>query len=443
MKHFTIADIEHHKDAFQIEENNILNGNIKTFQEGVNTLFKDDEGNLFSPSSLLYDYLCKLQKAGFNSDKAVHFTKIIEEYSSFKQLSNALYSWFDEVIIDPYFERIDTYKYTLKKSEGFNLDYKKEILHFCCFIAISSIKNDAYYRKKAAFAMLDAVEQLGSMEVEYLRLHGSDDLTEDEKTVITPDYEFKANDVFCTIDMKVLNETAQTYIALLKAINRLLKSKKFPESFNVAFQSNDMTPIPIKGLQMDAMHQFIGNAMQYESAFDYIEEFARLALSRNEWYIDFDNVSTIPTGMYATLALAYANKRYFYLLQQFLIDTDSEHSIYHHHLFDPFILKYGITADTLPLILGFVESDSDYLASTKVVELANTESAITLLKQLIESPSKYFPCEIYREYTGNTQMWSKEECERFFVNKVICALYGTRYREDKCIPPALGISSNN
>lgn len=442
MKHFTIADIEHHKDAFQIEENSILNGNIRTFQDGVNTLFKDDDGNLFSPSSLLFDYLCELYNAGFNSDKAVHFTKIVEEYSSFNQLSNALYSWFDEVIINPYFERIDTYKYTLRNSEGFNLDYKEEVLHFCCFIAISSIKNDAYYRKRAAFAMLDAVEQLGSMEVEYLRLHGSDDFSEDEKVVITPDYEFKANDVFCTIEMNVLNESAHTYIALLKAINRLLDSKKFPESFNVTFQSNSITPIPIKGLQMDAMHQFIGNAMQYESALDYIEEFAKLALSRNEWYIDFDSVSTIPTGMYATLALAYADKRYFYLLQQFLIDTDSEHSIYHHHLFDPFILKYGINADTLPLILGFVESDADYVASDEVVKLANTEPVIALLKELIENPSKYFPSQIYREYTGSTQMWSKEECERFFINKVICALYGTRCIEDKSIPPVLNISSH-
>ncbi len=82
-----------------------------------------------------------------------------------------------------------------------------------------SIKYGASYASVTANQYFDVVKALGSDEVEKLKKNGTGKLSKELIDYKDSDFTGKANDVFATINIKLTNETEESYKKALVFVN--------------------------------------------------------------------------------------------------------------------------------------------------------------------------------------------------------------------------------
>lgn len=129
---------------------------------------------------------------------------------------------------------------------------------------------------------------MGSDEVAQLKQNGTGRLPKELSSYIDSDLTAKANDVFATINIKLITETEESYRKALHFVNNLLKTD-FPKSYEIAFSSKNKELLPIKGLPKCGQNYLFAGAVKYPNLHKDILEYINLAKKEYEWYNNLED----------------------------------------------------------------------------------------------------------------------------------------------------------
>ena len=185
---------------------------------------------------------------------------------------------------------------------------------------------------------------------------GTGELDESLTRFKDADVECAANDVFAQISVKIKNETPQAYKKALTFIVNLLRAG-FAASYAVKFSSKaDKIYLPIKGLEKTQTHRFFATALAHEVDLE-LELYAKEALRHKyEFYADINDEKCLMTGSYAVFGLALKSEKYFALAKRYFKNVDDEHQSTHIKFIEAFIDRYGVSAQSLDVLVDAFSS---------------------------------------------------------------------------------------
>lgn len=188
---------------------------------------------------------------------------------------------------------------------------------------------------------------------------GTGELDESLTRFKDADVECAANDVFAQISVKIKNETPQAYKKALTFIVNLLRAG-FAASYAVKFSSKaDKIYLPIKGLEKTQTHRFFATALAHEVDLE-LELYAKEALRHKyEFYADINDEKCLMTGSYAVFGLALKSEKYFALAKRYFKNVDDEHQSTHIKFIEAFIDRYGVSAQSLDVLVDAFSSYQD------------------------------------------------------------------------------------
>lgn len=241
-------------------------------------------------------------------------------------------------------------EYVLKKDFSFeNIDENK--LELYVYQAYLKIKHKDGYVQFAQQELQRAAKDFGSVKAQMYLKKGTGTLPDSLIYFKDTDLECKANDVFAQVEIKLKNETADSYSKALDFLIKLLKGG-FSESYYIKFSSKgEKEFLPIKGLAKSATHRFFAQALQFAELYPKLEQYAQTAMKEFEWYEDVEEgeKSCMP-GSYVVFGLGLQSEKYFPLVKKYLDVVDDEHQLVHYDFLEAFIEKWGITEKSLPII---------------------------------------------------------------------------------------------
>ena len=185
---------------------------------------------------------------------------------------------------------------------------------------------------------------------------GTGELDESLTRFKDADVECAANDVFAQISVKIKNETPQAYKKALIFIVNLLRAG-FAASYAVKFSSKaDKIYLPVKGLEKTQTHRFFATALAHEVDLE-LELYAKEALRHEyEFYADINDEKCLMTGSYAVFGLALKSEKYFALAKRYFKNVDDEHQSAHIKFIETFIDRYGVSAQSLDVLVDAFSS---------------------------------------------------------------------------------------
>ena len=188
---------------------------------------------------------------------------------------------------------------------------------------------------------------------------GTGELDESLTRFKDADVECAANDVFAQISVKIKNETPQAYKKALIFIVNLLRAG-FAASYAVKFSSKaEKIYLPVKGLEKTQTHRFFATALAHEVDLE-LELYAKEALRHKyEFYADINDEKCLMTGSYAVFGLALKSEKYFALAKRYFKNVDDEHQSAHIKFIEAFIDKYGVSAQSLDVLVDAFSSYQD------------------------------------------------------------------------------------
>lgn len=188
---------------------------------------------------------------------------------------------------------------------------------------------------------------------------GTGELDESLTRFKDADVECGANDVFAQISVKIKNETPQAYKKALIFIVNLLRAG-FAASYAVKFSSKaDKIYLPVKGLEKTQTHRFFATALAHEVDLE-LELYAKEALRHKyEFYADINDEKCLMTGSYAVFGLALKSEKYFALAKRYFKNVDDEHQSAHIKFIEAFIDRYGISKQSLDVLIDAFSSYQD------------------------------------------------------------------------------------
>ena len=196
----------------------------------------------------------------------------------------------------------------------------------------------------------------GSAQAQKYLDHGTGELDESLTRFKDADVECAANDVFAQISVKIKNETPQAYKKALIFIVNLLRAG-FTASYAVKFSSKaDKIYLPVKGLEKTQTHRFFATALAHEVDSE-LELYAKEALRHKyEFYADINDEKCLMTGSYAVFGLVLKSEKYFALAKRYFKNVDDEHQSAHIKFIEAFIDRYGVSAQSLDVLVDAFSS---------------------------------------------------------------------------------------
>lgn len=264
-----------------------------------------------------------------------------------------LREWSEKEFLPLYCDVVGNYwmkEYVLKKDFSLeNVDENK--LELYVYQSYLQIKYKDGYTQFAQKELQRAAKDFGSKKAQMYLKKGTGTLPDSLIHFKDTDLECKANDVFAQVEIKLKNETAESYDKALNFLINLLKGG-FVASYYIKFSSKgEKKFLPIKGLAKSATHRFFAQALQFAELFPKLESYAQVAMKEFEWYEDVEEgeKSCMPSS-YAVFGLGLEDEKYFPLVKKYLDMVDDEHQLVHYDFLEVFIEKWGITEKSLSII---------------------------------------------------------------------------------------------
>lgn len=290
-------------------------------------------------------------------DKLFEIMQLSENKSLFSDFKSSiifhLREWSEKEFLPLYCDVVDndwSKEYLLKQDfSSENVDENK--LELYVYQAYLRIKYKDGHTQFAQKDLERAAKDFGSKKAQMYLKKGTGTLPDSLIYFKDNNLECKANDVFAQVEIKLKNETAQSYSKALDFLINLLKNG-FTESYYIKFSSKgEKRFLPIKGLAKSATHRFFAQALQFTELHPKLEQYALAAMKEFEWYEDVEEgeKSCIP-GSYTVFGLCLGNEDYFPLLKKYLQLVDDEHQLVHYDFLEAFVEKWGITEKTIPFI---------------------------------------------------------------------------------------------
>lgn len=315
------------------------------------------------------------------------------EPSGFNGYSYSLKEWIESRIIKKFYE-VETDEYdrvtrkTLKKDIVLSED-EKEILSFICYVAVCHIKYGASYETITANEYFDLVTELGSDEVPKLKKVGTGNLPDSVIAHKDNDLICKANDVFATIKIKIIEDHEQAYKKALTFVNTLLKTD-FPRSYVITFSSKNKSTLPIKGLPKCGQNYLFAGAVKYPNLHQDIKTYISLAQKEFEWYNNLEDEHCATPGTFAAFALGMDSEAYFDTIIEYFQNVDDEHQMIQEKYSVALIEKFGLTAKSIQVYINCILSMQSHSHKKLFIKYFSTEVALKLLLDSKEHFEAYY-----------------------------------------------------
>ncbi|GKW29038.1 DUF6138 family protein [Pectobacterium brasiliense] len=271
--------------------------------------------------------------------------------------------------------------YTLKP--GITLEQQDpqtlHLVELVLYAAVMILRYEPSYSKSRALEYLDIAKQLGYPRALSIMEEGSGAFEKAQINLKNESVECVANDVFSTITVRIRQESAEAYEQALRFITRLL-TLGFPKSYKIVLKSSMRQYLPIKGLAKSDTHRFFANALQYESNYPFLEDYARTAIEEFEWYADSEGEKCCMPGSYAVFGLGLTEAGYFPLVKDYMESVDDEHQSVQDAFIRAFFDKHSVTAQNVATLVACLSHATESLKLNMLLALEND----ALFEQLVE-----------------------------------------------------------
>jgi hypothetical protein len=381
----------------------INDNSCKTDQEYPNPYLLDS-GEKFLPASVIKYFF---QTRVFSKEVYISFFEKLQKLSGFNAYSYVLGNQIRDLVSDKFEEvtktnhKIFVPKSAVKTPKRILSEDEKELLSFVCYVAVCHIKYGASYETVTATQYFDVVTALGSDEVEQLKQNGTGKLSKDITAYKDNDLSCKANDVFATINIKLINDNEESFRKALNFINELLKTD-FPKSFEISFSSKTKELLPIKGLPKCGQHYLFAGAVKYPNLHESILEYINLAKHKYEWYNNLEAENGAMPSTFAVFALGLQDEKYFDTLIDYYQTIDGEHQSIQQKFTPMFLEKFGVNKKSVKVYINAILSMQEHPHNKAFISYFANENSLKLLLDSKENfSSYYFTEEDLKEYSDS------------------------------------------
>ncbi|WP_308723199.1 DUF6138 family protein [Paenibacillus polysaccharolyticus] len=303
----------------------------------------------------------------------------------------ALTLWAEKQFLPQYFDvQISEYcenEYSLKPDQKLDGQVKSShSIDLLLYAAVMILRFEPSYSKPRGLRFLELAKQLGSEQADRMLTEGSGTYKPEDTYVKTEQVECQANDVFARIAIQIHQEEPGAYQQAIAFIIRLLE-QGFPKSYHIKLKSKVKQYLPIKGLAKSDTHRFFANALEYPELHSLLEQYARVAIQEFEFYADTEGEKSGMPGSYAAFGLGLTSEQYFPLIYEYMAQVDDEHQMIQDKFIVAFADKYGVTADSVPVLVHSLRRSTDGLKLKLLPEFEQDEKLEWLLEQVQELES--------------------------------------------------------
>jgi hypothetical protein len=381
----------------------IENGTVKVDKAYPNPYLLDTGEKFLLDKIIEYFF----QTRAFSKAQYIAFFETLRKLNGFNSYYYSLGKQTEELVFNT-FERVKKgkYKIFIPKTEEIHsqpdlTEDQKELLSFLCYLAVSHIKYGPSYASVTANEYFDIVTELGSDEVEKLKKFGTGKLPKELTNYKDSDFTAKANDVFATINIKLNNETEESYGKALNFVNNLLKSD-FPKSYEIAFSSKNKELLPVKGLPKCGQNYLFAGAVKYPNLHKSILEYINLSKKEYEWYNNLEDENCAMPSTFAVFALGLQDEKYFETLINYYQTVDEEHQSIQAKFTPVFLEKFGVTEKSIRVYINALLSMQEHPHNKTFIPYFSDENSLKLLLDSKENfAAYYFTDQDIKEYSDS------------------------------------------
>jgi len=208
---------------------------------------------------------------------------------------------------------------------------------FACELCILILQHgEDKYEKASGADYLNRAAEMGYKKAKDILKFGTGQISQDIVQYKDELINCLANDIEKVVNIKIKEESAAVYRAVVEYLTRLLENG-FPGDYNMKFNSKVKNYIPTE-LRKTKMNNFFANAAGYPEVYEALKEYARTAFDSYNYYSDAEDEEAVTCGGYAAMALALADpKGNLDIGLEFLAESDFEHAITSRYFVEDFI----------------------------------------------------------------------------------------------------------
>nr|WP_314630907.1 DUF6138 family protein [uncultured Janthinobacterium sp.] len=302
----------------------------------------------------------------------------------------AITQWAENVFLPQFYDRsLSAYRateYTLKAAQAASAQALQP-LDLLLYGAVMILRHDASYAKSRGLKFLEIARELGSERAVRMLAEGSGAFKEEEIHLSNALLECRANDVFATVTIGIAREEEAAYGQALAFITHLL-NKGFPKSCQIKLKSKVKQYLPVKGLAKSDTHRFFANALAFPALHAPLENYARAAMERFEFYADTEGEKNCMPSSYAVFGLGLLDARYFPLVQDYMAQVDEEHQSVQDQFTAAFVARHGVTLESIPVLVACLRVCTDDV-KVKVQAAFEDADALACLCQQLQGLEDY------------------------------------------------------
>ena len=297
----------------------------------------------------------------------------------------AITQWAENVFLPQFYDRsLSAYRateYTLKAAQAASAQALQP-LDLLLYGAVMILRHDASYAKSRGLKFLEIARELGSERAVRMLAEGSGAFKEEEIHLSNALLECRANDVFATVTIGIAREEEAAYGQALAFITHLL-NKGFPKSCQIKLKSKVKQYLPVKGLAKSDTHRFFANALAFPALHASLENYARAAMERFEFYADTEGEKNCMPGSYAVFGLGLLDARYFPLVQDYMAQVDEEHQSVQDQFTAAFVARHGVTLESIPVLVACLRVCTDDVKVKVQAAFEDADALACLCQQLL------------------------------------------------------------
>ena len=297
----------------------------------------------------------------------------------------AITQWAENVFLPQFYDRsLSAYRateYTLKTAQAADAQALQP-LDLLLYGAVMILRHDASYAKSRGLKFLEIARELGSERAVRMLAEGSGAFKEEEIHLSNALLQCRANDVFATVTIGIAREEEAAYGQALAFITHLL-NKGFPKSCQIKLKSKVKQYLPVKGLAKSDTHRFFANALAFPALHAPLENYARAAMERFEFYADTEGEKNCMPGSYAVFGLGLLDARYFPLLQDYMAQVDEEHQSVQDQFTAAFVARHGVTLESIPVLVACLRVCTDDVKVKVQAAFEDADALACLCQQLL------------------------------------------------------------
>lgn len=376
-----LIEIEHNEALLDCFVTAILAGECQISRHDPHPL-RLATGEQFLRSSVI-DYFLKTQT--FALELYIEFFEQLRVFDQDHYEDGYLLGeWIEQVLNQKYIVAEDTdnqWGYPQNKPLKPDLvitEQDQPFLSFMCYVAICHMKYGASYASVTANEYFNIAEKLGSRRWAEIKQFGSGQIDPAITHIQDHDIQAQANDALATIAITANHHSLATYQKSLSFINRLLKTD-FPKSFSINFQIAHPKVLAIEHLPDCGQQHLFAGAVQYPELHPLILEYIALSQHQHHWYSNLEGEDCAMPSTFAVFALCLVDQAYFPVLRSYLKNVDDGHQSIHQHFSLAFLQRYGVTADSAPLVMQLILSMQEHPPHPEFIQYFKTTAALNLL----------------------------------------------------------------